>query len=137
MRIASFVTCLLGSASLALAQSGGGFDLTWSTIDCGGAGSNNPSTGGNFSLMGTIGQHDVGVMSGGNFELSGGFWAGVGGDQPCYADCDGSGTLNIFDYICFGNAYSTSDPYADCDGSGVLNIFDYICFGNEYASGCP
>ena len=27
--------------------------------------------------------------------------------------------------------------YADCDGSGSLNIFDYICFGNEYAAGCP
>ncbi|MCA9277760.1 MAG: hypothetical protein H6815_03130 [Phycisphaeraceae bacterium] len=55
----------------------------------------------------------------------------------CYADCDGSGTLNVFDYICFGNAYSTNDPYADCDGNGVLNVFDYICFGNAYAVGCP
>ncbi|MCA9277479.1 MAG: hypothetical protein H6815_01675 [Phycisphaeraceae bacterium] len=58
-------------------------------------------------------------------------------DAPCYADCDGSGALNIFDYICFGNAYANNDPYADCDGSGTLNIFDYICFGNEYANGCP
>ncbi|MCA9278666.1 MAG: hypothetical protein H6815_10800 [Phycisphaeraceae bacterium] len=55
----------------------------------------------------------------------------------CYADCDGSGSLNIFDYICFGNAYAAGLPYADCDGSGSLNIFDYICFGNEYAAGCP
>ncbi|MCB9859783.1 MAG: TIGR03790 family protein [Phycisphaeraceae bacterium] len=58
-------------------------------------------------------------------------------DVVCYADCDGSGTLNIFDYICFGNQYAAGDPYADCDGSGTLNIFDYICFGNEYAAGCP
>ncbi|MCA9277686.1 MAG: VCBS repeat-containing protein [Phycisphaeraceae bacterium] len=59
-------------------------------------------------------------------------------DLPiCYADCDSSGTLNIFDYICFGNAYSTNDPRADCDQNGVLNIFDYICFGNAYAAGCP
>ncbi|MCA9279580.1 MAG: hypothetical protein H6815_00880 [Phycisphaeraceae bacterium] len=55
----------------------------------------------------------------------------------CYPDCDGSGALNVFDYICFGNAYANLDPYADCDGSGSLNIFDYICFGNAYASGCP
>ncbi|MCA9278827.1 MAG: hypothetical protein H6815_11600 [Phycisphaeraceae bacterium] len=55
----------------------------------------------------------------------------------CYADCDGSGTLNVFDYICFGNAYASNDPYADCDNSGGLNVFDYICFGNEYAAGCP
>ncbi|MCA9278061.1 MAG: hypothetical protein H6815_04645 [Phycisphaeraceae bacterium] len=55
----------------------------------------------------------------------------------CYADCDGSGQLNIFDYICFGNEYAAGTSYADCDGSGQLNIFDYICFGNEYAAGCP
>ncbi|MCA9278023.1 MAG: hypothetical protein H6815_04455 [Phycisphaeraceae bacterium] len=55
----------------------------------------------------------------------------------CYADCDQNGTLNIFDYICFGNAYAAGQAYADCDGSGSLNIFDYICFGNKYAAGCP
>ncbi|MCA9279681.1 MAG: hypothetical protein H6815_09990 [Phycisphaeraceae bacterium] len=59
------------------------------------------------------------------------------GAAPCYADCDGSGALNIFDYICFGNEYAAGNAYADCDGSGSLNIFDYICFGNEYAAGCP
>ncbi|MCA9278512.1 MAG: hypothetical protein H6815_07615 [Phycisphaeraceae bacterium] len=56
---------------------------------------------------------------------------------PCYADCDTSGTLNIFDYICYGNEYASGTSYADCDGSGSLNIFDYICYGNEYAAGCP
>ncbi|MCA9278037.1 MAG: alkaline phosphatase D family protein [Phycisphaeraceae bacterium] len=54
----------------------------------------------------------------------------------CYADCDNSGTLNIFDYICYGNAYAGSAAYADCDSSGSLNIFDYICYGNAYAGGC-
>ncbi|MCA9278289.1 MAG: S8 family serine peptidase [Phycisphaeraceae bacterium] len=54
----------------------------------------------------------------------------------CYPDCDGSGSLNVFDYICFGNAYAANDPYADCDGSGSFNVFDYICFGNAYAAGC-
>ncbi|MCA9278029.1 MAG: hypothetical protein H6815_04485 [Phycisphaeraceae bacterium] len=58
-------------------------------------------------------------------------------DSGCYADCDSSGGLNIFDYICFGNAYAAGTSYADCDGSGSLNIFDYICFGNAYAAGCP
>ncbi|MCA9278164.1 MAG: hypothetical protein H6815_05155 [Phycisphaeraceae bacterium] len=55
----------------------------------------------------------------------------------CFADCDGNGSLSIFDYICFGNAYASNDPYADCNLSGSLNIFDYICFGNKYAAGCP
>ena len=55
-----------------LAQSGGGYDLSWSTTD-GGGGS---STGGVFSLTGTAGQPDAGVMSGGEFTLTGGFWRG-------------------------------------------------------------
>ena len=55
-----------------LAQSGGGYDLSWSTTDGGGG----ASSGGIFSLAGTAGQPDVGVMSGGAFTLAGGFWGG-------------------------------------------------------------
>jgi hypothetical protein len=55
------------------AQSGGQFDLTWSTID-GGGGS---SGGGQFALSGTIGQPDAGALTGGNFKLEGGFWSSV------------------------------------------------------------
>lgn len=54
------------------AQSGGGYDLTWSTVDGGGY---MFSTGGGYSLGGTIGQPDAGAMSGGNYALVGGFWA--------------------------------------------------------------
>lgn len=57
--------------------------------------------------------------------------------RTCYANCNGSSTLNIFDYICFSNAYANGDPYADCNQDGVLNIFDYICFGAAFAAGCP
>jgi hypothetical protein len=55
------------------AQSGGQFDLSWSTID-GGGGS---SSGGQFTVCGTIGQPDAGKLTGGGFELEGGFWTGV------------------------------------------------------------
>ena len=27
--------------------------------------------------------------------------------------------------------------YADCDGSGSLDFFDFLCFQNEFAAGCP
>ena len=27
--------------------------------------------------------------------------------------------------------------YADCDGNGVLDFFDFLCFQNEFAVGCP
>jgi hypothetical protein len=58
-------------ASVALAQSGGGYDLTWNTIDGGGY---TFSTGGGYALGGTAGQADAGVLSGGGYTLAGGFW---------------------------------------------------------------
>ncbi len=64
---------LLLLSSVVLAQSGGGYDLSWSTVDGGGG---TFSTGGDYSLGGTIGQPDVGVLSGGDYTLTGGFWYG-------------------------------------------------------------
>ena len=55
------------------AQSGGGYDLTWSTMDGGGG----ASSGGAYSLGGTVGQPDVGVMTGSVYTPVGGFWGGV------------------------------------------------------------
>jgi hypothetical protein len=49
------------------------FSIDWFTIDGGGG----TSTGGAFSLSGTIGQPDAGAMGGGSFSLEGGFWAGA------------------------------------------------------------
>ena len=46
------------------------YSLDWFTVDGGGG----TSTGGVYSVSGTIGQPDAGVMSGGNFSLTGGFW---------------------------------------------------------------
>lgn len=63
---------LLLSATLVTAQSGGDYDLTWSTIDGGGQ---TWSTGGHFSLGGATGQPDAGAQqTGGDFSLQGGFW---------------------------------------------------------------
>ena len=68
-----FVTAILAEG-VVVAQTGGGYDLTWSTID-GGGGS---SAGGGYQLIGTLGQPDAGVtLSGGGYSLSGGFWGGV------------------------------------------------------------
>jgi hypothetical protein len=64
------------SVSIAVAQTGGGYDLAWSTIDGGGA-TPGGSTGGEYSLGGTIGQPDAGVLSGGSYTLNGGFWGGA------------------------------------------------------------
>src|SRR3954454_23873009 len=55
------------SAFAALAQ----YSIDWFTIDGGGG----TSTGGVYSVSGTIGQPDAGAMSGGNYSLTGGFWS--------------------------------------------------------------
>jgi hypothetical protein len=58
---------------LARAQTGGPYDLSWSTVDGGG---HTFSTGGDYSLGGTIGQPDPGLLVGGDYTLGGGFWGG-------------------------------------------------------------
>jgi hypothetical protein len=55
----------------------GQYSIDWSTIDGGGG----TSTGGVYSVTGTIGQPDAGKMSGGNFTLDGGFWGLVAAVQ--------------------------------------------------------
>ena len=63
------------------AQTGGGYDLTWSTIDSG----SGTSSGGGYSLSGTAGQPDAGTMTGGRYTLVGGFWGGgISGTRSRY-----------------------------------------------------
>ena len=64
-----FGSCLVVSTAIsARAQT---FDLSWVSIDGGGG----TSSGGAYSVSGTIGQPDAGVLSGGNYTLVGGFWS--------------------------------------------------------------
>ncbi len=65
--------------------------ISWWTIDGGGG----TSTGGAYTLSGTIGQPDASnPMTGGAYTLTGGFWAGVG---PRVCDVDRSGTCDAQD----------------------------------------
>jgi hypothetical protein len=68
-------------ASVALAQSGEGYNLTWSTIDGGGG---TFSSGEGYSLGGTSGQPDAGLLSGEGYTLAGGFWPGGAVAVPEY-----------------------------------------------------
>src|SRR6516225_9851940 len=48
------------------------YSISWYKV----AGGGGTSTGAVFSVSGTIGQHDAGTpMTGGNYSLTGGFWA--------------------------------------------------------------
>src|SRR2546425_3209748 len=53
------------------------YTIDWFTIDGGGG----TSTGGVYSVSGTIGQPDAGHMSGGNYTIDGGFWGIIAASQ--------------------------------------------------------
>ncbi len=53
----------------------GGYDLSWWTVD-GGGHTFSTSADGVYSLGGTIGQPDAGLLTGGDYTLAGGFWRG-------------------------------------------------------------
>ena len=112
---------MLTYASMAAGQQ---FEITRQTIDGGGAMN---STGGNFELSGTIGQPDAGIMAGGSFELTGGFWFGL---DP--GDCNESGTVELNDHYDFlecmsGPATPSVGQCAcfDIDGDGYVDLMDF------------
>ena len=58
--------------ALAVSASAQSYSIDWYTIDGGGG----TSTGGVYSVSGTIGQPDAGgPMTGGNYSVTGGFWS--------------------------------------------------------------
>jgi len=69
--------------------------------------------------------------------FSGGAWAPSLLGLSCYPDCDGNTALDIFDFLCFQDAFVQMDPYADCDGNTVFDIFDFLCFQDAFVTGCP
>ena len=56
---------------------------------------------------------------------------------PCFADQDANGSLDIFDFLAFQNAFTVGDLAADCDGNGLLELWDFLCFQNAFDTGCP
>jgi hypothetical protein len=63
---------MVASCVLAAGAAAQSYAITWSTIDGGGG----TSTGGVYSVSGTIGQPDAGAtMTNGQYSVTGGFWA--------------------------------------------------------------
>ena len=79
------------------------YSLDWSTIDGGGG----TSTGGVYSVSGTLGQPDAGgPMTGGQYSVTGGFWALYAVQTP------GGPLLTIFRTITNTAAVSWPSPSA-------------------------
>ena len=76
---------LLLLAGVAAAASGGSYILDWFTVDGGGAldlSGQTELTGLQYTLGGTAGQADAGLLAGGGYTLGGGFWAGGDASPP-------------------------------------------------------
>jgi|SRR5262245_5787345 len=88
----ALVICVTGSF-FTRAQN---YSIDWHTIDGGGG----TSTGGVYSVSGTIGQPDAGTMSGGSYSLAGGFWGIVNAIQtpgaPLLSIAQSNGTAVVF-----------------------------------------
>jgi hypothetical protein len=134
--------CLFGAVATARAQ----LQIDWHTVDGGGY---TFSTGGAFSLGGTIGQPDAGAMSGGAYSLTGGFWVISLPLTVLRGDCNCDGLVNNFDIDPFVLAISDPAAYAlaypncdimsaDVNVDGLVNNFDIDPFVDCISSGgCP
>ena len=72
-RLGLLLLLFLWLPNIALAQGGGGYDLSWSSLDSGGG----YSAASGYTLGGTIGQPDAGTLSSDGYTLTGGFWGGA------------------------------------------------------------
>lgn len=112
--------------------------IDWRTIDGGGA---MFATGGNFELSDTVGQPDAGsVMSGGDFELTGGFWPGAAEDEVCLGDLDGDNDIDLADLAQLLASYGTTTGATfedgDLDGDSDVDLADLAALLAVYGTTC-
>lgn len=120
--IALLMACLLMIVP-ALAQTGGDYNISWYTIDGGGGGT---SSGGPYTLTGTIGQPDAAWCSGGDYEVLGGFRPG---GPLCVVEFD--------DFARFADFWLAGDLTCDLDGSSDVDMGDLEWFADYWLSYCP
>jgi hypothetical protein len=75
---------------------------------------------------------DLPDFNGGNLSMK----LAIRAAQPCKADCDANGVVNILDFVCFQQLFKAGDPKADCNADGFLFITDFVCFQMEYKLNC-
>ena len=128
------------------------YTLDWYTVDGGG---DLWGAAGNFTLSGSVGQPDAGVvMTGANFKLTAGFWAITAVPSVCVGDlnCDGQidfGDINPFvqylsDYPAWQVTYAGCNPRnGDINGDGTYggasfgDINPFVALLTSAPTPCP
>jgi hypothetical protein len=104
----------------------GQYELSWYTIDGGGG----RSSGGDFSITGTIAQPDAAWSSGGYYELLGGFWPG---GPLCFVDFEHF--ARFAQYWLEPGTGSPADLYEDLNNK--VNELDLGVFVDQWLCYCP
>ena len=104
------------------ARAVGDYEISWYTIDGGGG----VSSGGPYTLTGTIGQADADWSEGGDYELLGGFWPG---GPLCFVEFD--------DFARFAQMWLDMDLAGDLNGDNDLDFGDVGWFADYWLCYCP
>lgn len=102
------------------------YSITWYTIDGGGG----TSSGGLYTLTGTIGQPDAAYSAGSGYELLGGFWPG---GPLCFVDFESF--ARFADYWLETGTGLPADLYED--EHNIVNEFDLKVFVEQWLCYCP
>lgn len=119
------------------------YEISWHTIDGGGASEPGASLGGVYALAGAIGQPDAGPssgsMTGGSFEVVGGFWHASVLGCSCLGDMNADGGRNGDDIQAFVNCVLADGACAcaDLDGLNGVSLDDVPLFVSDLLSGDP
>ena len=118
--------CILLFTTLVASTASAEYELSWYTIDGGGG----RSSGGQYELLGTIGQPDAAWSSGGDYELLGGF---LPGGPLCF--------VNFEHFARFAEHWQEegTGSLADLfeDGSNKVNGLDLQVFVDYWLCYCP
>jgi hypothetical protein len=122
--LVSLVVIVMGGAYPTETFAAGPYKMDWYTIDGGGG----TSSGGQYTLTGTIGQPDASYSSGGKNELLGGFWPG---GPIC--------TVGFDDFARFAEQWlnAATGLAGDLDSDGDVDFDDLEILADDWMCHCP
>jgi hypothetical protein len=132
------VLLLLAAVPSSRAQTGEGFDLTWSTLDGGGG----VVAGSGFALSSGVGTYDAGVSVGSGYELNGGFLSVATAEGGgCVGDCSSDEQVTVDELvtmvnIALGTAGIAQCPAGDSSGEGLITVDEILTAVNNALNGC-